>query len=92
MWLICVHSQGLSRCHRGDVGAGGGHPTPSMGRAHLAALGCLRRHRTAQNFSVQHGSPAFSWERVNSHKKLVGLTHTSQPDGIFCTMGRHAQH
>jgi len=58
MWLICVHSQGLSRCHRGDVGAGGGHPTPSMGRAHPAALGCLRWHRMAS--TAQHGTESLS--------------------------------
>jgi len=30
--------------------------------------------------------PGFSWERLNFHKKLAGLTQTSQSDGIFYTM------
>ena len=36
--------------------------------------------------------PGFSWDKVNFHKKLVGLTQTSQSNGIFCGMWWHAQY
>jgi len=34
--------------------------------------------------------PRFGWDRVNFHKKLGGLTQTSQSNGIFDTMWYHA--
>jgi len=34
----------------------------------------------------------FGWDRVNFQKKLVGLTQTSQSNGIFYTMWHQAQY
>jgi len=30
--------------------------------------------------------PGFSWDKVNFHMKLIGLTQTNQSNGIFDTM------
>ena len=44
-----------------------------------------------RNFCLMR-CPGFSWDRVNCHKKLAGLTQTSQSNGIFCTMWCHAEY
>jgi len=34
-----------------------------------------------QNYRQQYGCPGFSWDRVNFHKKLAGLTQTANHMG-----------
>jgi len=47
-------------------------------------------NETALLCHLTHGAgtwcPGFGWNRVNFHKKPVGLIQTSQPKGIFNIM------
>jgi len=53
----------------------------------------LKTHNESVHYYIRHyrnvmrrHCPGFSWHRVNFPKKLVGLTQTSQSNGLFYTM------